>query len=98
MKPLYTLSNISLSRLLIQQLRQSHEPFQIVFCEDGVYKCQEIITEYFDSNNNLQQHKIYALNADVNARGITLNPSVVHLISYDEFVNLIANSYPIIQW
>ncbi|WP_330926402.1 sulfurtransferase complex subunit TusB [Candidatus Sororendozoicomonas aggregata] len=65
----------------------------ILLIEDGVYllaECAGTLTRLS------QQHPIYALEADVNARGMTTNS--IELASYPRFVTLVAEYDRAISW
>ncbi len=69
------------------------EKDSILLIEDGVY----LLAESSDTLTLLsQQHPIYALEADVNARGMVANS--IELASYQRFVTLVSEYDRTISW
>ena len=71
----------------------------ILLIEDGVYAAQGSGVHADQLEAALDKHAVYALQADVDARGMNdrLNPQV-KLVDYDGFVNLTAEFDKVQSW
>ena len=87
------------SNSLTSCLRVAASNSTILLIEDGVYAALAN-TSFADLiNSALEKHSIYALKADIEARG--LNAKIiptVKIVDYDGFVDLTLTCHPIQSW
>lgn len=95
---LYTINNSSLtSNSLDSLLRIAPSGSPILFYEDGVYNAVEGARDAQKVKGALKNHKLFALDADIEARGIKRLIQGVKVISYDGFVELVEEN-DVVPW
>jgi tRNA 2-thiouridine synthesizing protein B len=95
---LYTINNSSLTtNSLDSLLRIAPSGSPILFYEDGVYNAVEGARDAQKVKGALEDHKIFALDADIEARGIKRLIQGVKIISYDGFVELVEEN-DVVPW
>lgn len=80
-------------------LRLASSGAGILLIEDGIYAAQASGSHSAQLDAALEKHSIYALQADIEARGMNdkLNPGV-KLVDYDGFVNLTTEFDKVQSW
>lgn len=87
---LYTVNNSSItSNSLDSLLRIIPEGSPILFYEDGVYNAVSGSRDEKKVSTALEKHPIYALDADLEARGIKNVLQGIKVIDYEGFVGLV---------
>ena len=95
---LFTLNNSSItSNSLDSLLRIAPSGTPILLYEDGVFSAMEGTRDSEKVKNALNDHPIYALDADVEARGLKNLIKGIKMISYDGFVELVEEN-DIVPW
>jgi len=95
---LYTINNSSLtSNSLDSLLRVVPSGSPILFYEDGVYNAVEGTRDAQKVKGALKDHKVFALDADIEARGIKRLIQGVEKIDYDGFVELVEKN-EVVPW
>ncbi len=69
----------------------------ILLYEDGVYAAVAGATSEDTIRQALEQHPVYALQADLEARGLTSLVDGIQIIDYDGFVELIEEHH-VVPW
>ena len=70
-------------------LRFAREDDVILLLEDGVYAAKKGTSKADAMKKALKKYKIYAISADVKARGIANVVDGVKVVGYDKFVKLV---------
>jgi tRNA 2-thiouridine synthesizing protein B len=78
-------------------LRVAPENEPILLYEDGVYAAAAGAASEDLARQALAQHPVYALQADLQARGLTALVEGVQVIDYDGFVELVEQHH-VIPW
>jgi tRNA 2-thiouridine synthesizing protein B len=87
---LYTVNKAPLSaNSLSSVLRIAPEGAPLLLYEDGVYAAARGARSSALVENALASHPVYALDADLEARGITSVITGIEVISYEGFVELV---------
>lgn len=95
---LFTLNNSSItSNSLDSLLRIAPSGTPILLYEDGVFSAMEGTCDTQKIKNALKDHPIYALDADVEARGLKRLIKGIKIISYDGFVELVEKN-DVVPW
>lgn len=95
---LYTINNSSLtSSSLDSLLRIVPSGNPILFYEDGVYNAMEGARDAQKVKDALGNHPLFALDADIEARGIKKLIKGVKVIGYDGFVELVEKN-EVVPW
>lgn len=95
---LYTINNSSLtSSSLDSLLRIVPSGSPILFYEDGVYNAMEGARDAQKVKGALKDHKVFALDADIEARGIKRLIQGIKIIGYDGFVKLVEEN-DVVPW
>jgi len=95
---LFTLNNSSItSNSLDSLLRIAPSGTPILLYEDGVFSAMEGTRDSEKVKNALNDHPIYALDADVEARGLKNLIKGIKMISYDGFVELVEEN-DVVPW
>jgi len=95
---LFTLNDSSLtSNSLDSLLRIAPSGAPILLYEDGVFSAMEGTRDSQKMINALKDHPIYALDADVEARGLKNIIKGIKVISYDGFVGLVEEN-DVVPW
>ena len=95
---LYTINNSSLtSNSLDSLLRIVPSGSPILFYEDGVYNAVEGARDAEKIKKALEGHPIFAIDADIEARGLKRLLKGVMVISYDGFVDLVEKN-DVVPW
>jgi tRNA 2-thiouridine synthesizing protein B len=69
----------------------------ILLYEDGVYAAAEGTASEELIQQALEQHPVYALQADLEARGLASLVEGIHVIDYDGFVELVEQHH-VVPW
>lgn len=69
----------------------------ILLYEDGVYAAAKGAASEDTIQQALEQHPVYALQADIEARGLTSLVDGIQVIDYDGFVELIEQHH-VVPW
>jgi len=95
---LFTVNDSSItSNSLASLLRIIPSGDPILFYEDGVYNAMSGARDAQKVIDAMVSHPIYALDADVEARGIKKIIAGIKVINYDGFVELVEN-HEVIPW
>lgn len=95
---LFTINDSSItSNSLASLLRIIPAGDPILFYEDGVYNAMPGARDAQIVLDAMGRHPIYALDADVEARGIKNIITGINVINYDGFVGLVEN-HEVIPW
>ena len=95
---LYTINNSSLtSSSLDSLLRIVPSGSPILFYEDGVYNAVEGARDAGKIKDALESHPIFAIDADIEARGLKKLIKGVKVIGYDGFVELVEKN-DVVPW
>jgi tRNA 2-thiouridine synthesizing protein B len=95
---LFTLNNSSItSNSLDSLLRIAPSGTPILLYEDGVFSAMEGTRDSEKVKNALNDHPVYALDADVEARGLKNLIKGIKMISYDGFVELVEEN-DVVPW
>jgi tRNA 2-thiouridine synthesizing protein B len=95
---LFTVNKSSLtSNSLDSVLRIAPKGSPILFYEDGVYIAMSGSKTAATVNSALGDHQFYALDADLEARGIEKVVEGIKIISYDGFVELVEKN-EVVPW
>ena len=95
---LYTINNSSItSSSLDSLLRIIPSGSPILLYEDGVYNAAEGARDTQKVEEVLKDHPVYALEADVQARGLKNIITGIQVINYDGFVGLVEDD-DIVPW
>jgi sulfur relay protein TusB/DsrH len=95
---LYTINNSSLTSSSLDSLLRIAPPGNpILFYEDGVYNAVEGARDTQKVKDTLEKHPIFALDADLEARGIKRMIKGIKVISYDGFVELVEEN-DVVPW
>ncbi len=95
---LFTVNNSSItSDSLDSLLRIAPSGAPILLYEDGVFSAMEGTRDSKKVKNALEDHPIYALDADVEARGLKRLIKGIKMISYDGFVELVEEN-DVVPW
>ncbi len=95
---LFTVNDSSLtSDSLDSLLRIAPSGTPILLYEDGVFSTMEGARDSKKVKNALKDHPIYALDADVEARGLKRLIKGIKIISYDGFVELVEKN-DVVPW
>jgi tRNA 2-thiouridine synthesizing protein B len=87
---LYTVNKAPLSaNSLASVLRVAQEGSPILLYEDGVYAALPAASSANTVTTALQKHPIYALDADIEARGIKAVIDGIQVIDFEGFVELV---------
>lgn len=81
-------------------LRLAKADSAIILIEDGVYAVQKNAAAAEQVRAAMQQHQIYALQADLQARGVSENSMIdgISLVDYDGFVELTTEYDKLQSW
>jgi len=79
-------------------LRLARDGAAILLIEDGIYAARKNAADAEKMNSALEKHKIFALEPDLQARGIDAKDTIdgISLVDYDGFVEL-ATEYDKLQ-
>lgn len=95
---LYTINNSSItSNSFDSLLRIIPDGDPILFYEDGVYNTVQGARDEQKVIDAAAAHPLYALDADLEARGIKKVITGIAVISYDGFVGLVEN-HEVVPW
>lgn len=95
---LYTINKSPLSSTnLASALRIAPAGEPVLLYEDGVYAAQSGAASESLLRQALAQHSVYALSADLQARGIVRLVEGVQVIGYDGFVELV-EQHDLVPW
>ena len=95
---LYTINKSPLmSGNLNSALRITPADEPILLYEDGVYAAAAGAASERTIRQALEQHPVYALQADLEARGLTSLVEGIQVIDYDGFVELI-EQHDVVPW
>jgi tRNA 2-thiouridine synthesizing protein B len=95
---LYTINNSSItSNSLDSLLRIISAKHPILFYEDGVYNVKENARDAEKIKKAIENHPTYAIDADLEARGIKDVLKGVNIIGYDGFVELVEKD-DVVPW
>lgn len=95
---LYTINNSSItSNALDSLLRIIPDGEMILFYEDGVYNAVKGSRDAHKVAQAAAKHAVYAIDADLEARGITAILPEVKVIGYDGFVDLV-EEHDLVPW
>jgi tRNA 2-thiouridine synthesizing protein B len=78
-------------------LRLAREGDVILLLEDGVYAAAAGTAKSSLVEQAVKQHTVYAIEADVKARGLSKLIKDVRIASYGDFVDLV-EKYPVHAW
>jgi tRNA 2-thiouridine synthesizing protein B len=78
-------------------LRMAPKDEPILLYEDGVYAAAAGTASEELAKQALAQHPVYALRADLEARGLTSLIEGIHVIDYDGFVELVEQHH-VVPW
>lgn len=78
-------------------LRMAQKGDVILLLEDGVYAASAGTARSALIEQALTQHAVYAIDADLKARGLTNLIKDVRIASYGDFVDLV-EQYPVHAW
>jgi len=78
-------------------LRLAREGDVILLLEDGVYAAAAGTAKSSLVEQALKRHTVYAIEADVKARGLNNLIKEVHIASYADFVDLV-EQHPVHAW
>ena len=95
---LYTINNSSLTSNSLDSLLRILPPGSpILFYEDGVYNAVENARDAKKVKKTIENHPIFAIDADIEARGIKKLIKGVLVIGYDGFVELVEKN-DVVPW
>jgi len=95
---LFTVNNSSITSDSLDSLLRIAPPgAPILLYEDGVFSAMEGTRDSKKVKNVLKDHPIYALDADVEARGLKNLIQGIKMISYDGFVELVEEN-DVVPW
>lgn len=95
---LFTINDSSITSNALDSLLRiipAGEP--ILFYEDGVYNAVEGARDAHKVIAAMENHPVYALEADVEARGIKKIITGIRVINYDGFVGLVED-HEVVPW
>ena len=95
---IFTLNNSSLTSNSMDSLLRIAPPgTPIVLYEDGVFSAVDGARDAQKVKDAMKDHPFYVLDADVEARGLTILIKGIKLIGYDGFVALVEEN-DVVPW